>query len=107
MSAAELDNPAFQDDDLAREWFEAQIWPKGAVCPHCGATGEGQVTRMFGKKHRTGCFQCNGCRGQFTVTTGTVMERSHIGLHLIITPSGRCKPEARTFATTLWRDIMV
>jgi hypothetical protein len=27
MSDAELDNPAFQDDDLAREWFEARIWP--------------------------------------------------------------------------------
>ena len=79
----DLDNPAFQDDDLAREWFEVQIWPDGPVCTHCGATGEGQVTRMFGKKHRAGCFQCNACRGQFTVTTGTVMERSHIGLHIL------------------------
>jgi hypothetical protein len=33
MSAAELDNPAFQDDDLAREWFEARIWPDGPKCP--------------------------------------------------------------------------
>ena len=79
---ADLDNPALQDDDLAREWFEAQIWPDGPICTHCGATGEGQVTRMFGKAHRVGCFQCNACRGQFTITTGTVMERSHIGLHI-------------------------
>jgi transposase-like protein len=78
---AELDNPAFQDDDLAREWFEARIWPDGPKCPHCGSFGEG-VTRMFGKKHRPGCFQCNACRAQFTVTVGTVMERSKIGLHI-------------------------
>src|SRR3984893_8284641 len=81
MSDAELDNPAFQDDDLAREWFEARIWPEGPKCPHCGSFGEG-VTRMFGKKHRPGCFQCNACREQFTVTVGTVMERSKIPLHI-------------------------
>jgi transposase-like protein len=81
MAVAELDNPAFQDDDLAREWFEARIWPNGPICPHCGSFGEG-VTRLQGKKHRAGCFQCNACREQFTVTVGTVMERSKIGLHI-------------------------
>ena len=85
--AAQLDNPAFQDDNLAREWFEARLWPNGPVCPHCGSFGEG-VTRLKGeggakgKKHRAGCFQCNACREQFTVTVGTVMERSKIGLHI-------------------------
>ncbi len=78
---AELDNPEFQDDDLAREWFEARIWSNGPVCSHCGSFGEG-VTRLAGKKHRPGCFQCNACREQFTVTVGTVMERSKIGLHI-------------------------
>src|SRR6202162_1094492 len=79
--AAELDNPAFQDDDLAREWFEARIWPNGPLCPHCGSFGEG-VTKLSGAKHRPGLFQCNACREQFTVTVGTVMERSKIGLHV-------------------------
>jgi transposase-like protein len=84
---AELNNPAFQDDDLAREWFEARIWPNGPVCPHCGSFGEG-VTRLQGtgsekgKRHRPGCFQCNACRQQFTVTVKTVMERSKIPLHI-------------------------
>jgi hypothetical protein len=88
MAAANLDNPAFQGDELARAWLEARLWPSGAVCSHCCATGEGVVTRMFGiggakgTKHRPGCFQCNACRSQFTVTTGTVMERSKIGLHI-------------------------
>jgi transposase-like protein len=78
---AKLDNPAFQDDDLAREWFEACMWPSGPVCPHCGSFGEG-VTKLFGAKHRPGLFQCNACRQQFTVTVGTVMERSKIPLHI-------------------------
>jgi transposase-like protein len=80
--AAELDNPALQDDDLAREWFEARIWPNGPVCPHCGSTGEDGVTKLCGAKHRPGLYQCNGCRQQFTVTVGTVMERSKIPLHI-------------------------
>jgi transposase-like protein len=42
------------------------------------------VKRIEGKKksHRPGLFQCNACREQFTVTVGTVMERSKIGLHI-------------------------
>ena len=81
MAAAELDNPAFQDDELAREWFEARIWPNGPICPHCGSFGDG-VTKLAGKVHRPGVHQCNACRQQFTVTVGTVMERSKIGLHI-------------------------
>jgi transposase-like protein len=79
--AAQLDNPALQDDELAREWFEARIWPNGPLCPHCGSFGEG-VTKLTGKAHRPGLYQCNACREQFTVTVGTVMERSKIPLHI-------------------------
>src|SRR5437764_4440524 len=79
--AAQLDNPALQDDELARQWFEDRVWPNGPVCPHCGSFGEG-VTKLGGKAHRPGVYQCNACRQQFTVTVGTVMERSKIGLHI-------------------------
>jgi transposase-like protein len=93
--AAELDNPAFQDDDLAREWFESHIWPNGPVCPHCGSFGE-RVTRLCGKAHRAGCFQCNACREQFTMTVGTVMERSKIGLHIWLKAMFRKRSAAPT-----------
>ena len=73
-----LDNPIFHDDEAARAWFEARIWPDGPFCPHCGST---TVTRLQGKKHRPGLFQCNDCREQFTVTVNTVCERSKIPLH--------------------------
>ena len=37
---------------------------------------------MEGKKqsHRPGLYYCNGCKGQFTVTVGTVFERSKVPL---------------------------
>jgi transposase-like protein len=74
-----LKNPIFSDESKAREWLEDRVWPTGPVCPHCGVTSE-HVTKLAGKAHRDGVFQCNGCREQFTVTVGTVFERSKIPL---------------------------
>jgi len=73
----DLTDPMFHDDDKARDWLVASRWPNGPVCPHCGSF---DVTLMGGTKHRDGLFYCPGCRGQFTVLTGSVMERSHISL---------------------------
>lgn len=74
-----LKNPIFQDETKAREWLERRVWPKGPICTHCGATGD-DVTKLEGDKHRSGLYQCNQCREQFTVTVGTVFERSKIPL---------------------------
>ncbi len=68
----------YQDADAAREHLEVLRWPTGAVCPHCGCLGG---TKLEGAKHRPGVYQCNECREQFTVTVGTVFERSKIALN--------------------------
>jgi transposase-like protein len=75
-----LTDARFQDPEKAREWLEAQRWPNGAHCSHCGSFS---VTPLKGKAHRPGVYQCNEteCRQQFTVTTGSVMERSKIPLN--------------------------
>jgi transposase-like protein len=75
---SDLSNPIFQDEAKAREWLEARVWPEGPVCPHCGVVA--QATLMKGKSHRPGLYQCNACREPFTVTVGTVFERSKIPL---------------------------
>ncbi len=76
---SDLSNPIFHDEIKAREWLEARIWPNGPVCPKCGTVG--QATLMKGKTTRLGLYQCNACREPFTVTVGTLYERSHIPLH--------------------------
>jgi transposase-like protein len=75
-----LQNPVFQDETLAREWLEARVWPNGPHCPHCGNADKSKITSLKGKAHRAGLYQCNECREQFTVTVGTVFERSKIPL---------------------------
>src|SRR5258708_26864649 len=72
-----LTAPEFTDEAKAIEHMEASRWPNGATCPLCGVD---TVTKMGGQT-QAGMFQCNGCRGKFTVPTGTVFERSHIPLH--------------------------
>ncbi len=75
----DLTNPIFHDEGAARAHLEAIRWPNGPTCPHCGALTE-NITRLEGGSHRPGLFQCNACRGHFTVQVGSVMERSHIPL---------------------------
>ena len=77
---ADLTNPVFTDEAKAREWLEAKRWPNGPVCQHCGATAE-RIRKLEGEAHRTGLYQCNECHGQFSVTIGTLYERSHVPLH--------------------------
>lgn len=79
MSAI-LQNPIFHDETKAREWLEARVWPNGPTCPHCGNADPEKLRALKGKSHRPGLYQCNECREQFTVTVGTVFERSKIPL---------------------------
>lgn len=77
----DLTAPIFTDADKAREYLEAQRWPHGINCPHCGNSQPSKITALKGKAHRPGVYQCNECREQFTVTVGTVFERSKIPLN--------------------------
>jgi transposase-like protein len=78
----DLTDPIFHDEDAARAHFEAIHWPNGPFCPKCG---EAENVSKLGEKHgkrpqRPGLHHCNSCKAHFTVTVGSVMERSHIPL---------------------------
>jgi transposase-like protein len=75
---ADLQAPAFTDDNAAREAIELVMWPFGPVCPHC--TGREKIGRVEGKSARPGLFYCGDCKKQFTVTVGTIFERSKVPL---------------------------
>lgn len=69
--------PHFQSPETAREWLEKLRWPEGPICSHCGTINHAYKTK------KPGWYRCaeKECRKDFTVTTGTVMERSHIALN--------------------------
>src|SRR3954463_12082504 len=68
--------PRFIDPVAARKHLEALRWPDGAEGPHCNLIN---ATAVSGG--REGLYQCNSCREQFTVTVGTIFERSKIALN--------------------------
>jgi transposase-like protein len=75
----DLTNPAFTNEDKAREYLEKSRWPDGPVCPFCGQFET--VKALGGKSMGAGWYHCSDCRKKFTVRVGTLYERSHIALH--------------------------
>ncbi|MGH7012975.1 MAG: IS1595 family transposase [Stellaceae bacterium] len=75
----DLTLPIYTDENEARQHLEALCWPHGPICPHCGVVGNASL--LAGKSTRPGVYKCRDCRKPFSVTVGTVMERSHIPLN--------------------------
>lgn len=73
-----ITDPVFHDEGKARAFLEQERWPDGPVCPYCH--GHKNVVRLGGQAASKGQVLCRPCRKKFTVTVGTVMERSHIPL---------------------------
>jgi len=75
-----LTDPIYTDQDKAREHLEKLHWPHGPVCPRCGVIGNS--VKLQGKSTRPGVYKCRDCRKPYTVTVGTLMERSHIKINV-------------------------
>jgi hypothetical protein len=46
----------FTDAEAARRHLEAQVWPNGPVCPHCGNADGERITALKGTSHRSGLY---------------------------------------------------
>ena len=78
---ATFQNPIFQDETKAREALEAVRWPEVLLPPLRQLPIPTRSPRSRARQsHRPGLYYCNECKGQFTVTVGTVFERSKVPL---------------------------
>jgi transposase-like protein len=73
-----LSQPHFHNEAAAFARLEAIVWPQGPHCPRCG--GFDRITDVKGV--RMGVRRCGPCKREFTVTVGTIFERSHVKLHI-------------------------
>lgn len=64
----------FPDNEAARLYLEARLWPNGTVCPDCKGD-------RISRTKRVGFYHCNACNFDFTIRTGTIFERSKIPLN--------------------------
>jgi transposase-like protein len=73
-----LSAPHFHNEAAAIARLEEIVWPDGPHCPRCG--GFDRITDVKGG--RMGLRRCGPCKREFTVTVGTIFERSHVKLHI-------------------------
>ncbi|MEJ7810781.1 MAG: IS1595 family transposase [Gemmatimonadaceae bacterium] len=64
----------------AAEFFERTRWNDTPACPRCGDTDVAQMRARSGERNARFLWTCHGCKEQFTVRVGTVMEESRIPL---------------------------
>jgi len=77
-----LAKTALTNEDAAVELMIRLRWPNGAACPRCGGADPYRLNpKAQGKRPaRRGLFKCAACKKQFSVTTGSVFEASHVSL---------------------------
>jgi transposase-like protein len=63
----------YSTDEKCREILTKLRWPEGVTCPRCK---ERRVSWIQGRKQ----FECASCRYQFSVTTGTIFNDTHLPL---------------------------
>ena len=74
-----LSQPQFHDEAAAFAFVEAELWPNGPICPHCGGFERiSALTPNKEKRIRIGLKFCGQCRKQFTVRVGTIFEESKL-----------------------------
>lgn len=69
---------ACSDEDAAVPFLEAQRWGDTPNCPRCGDTDVAMMRAKDGTRNRRYLWRCRGCKQQYTVRVGTIMEDSPI-----------------------------
>jgi transposase-like protein len=63
----------FQSEDACREVLEDLRWPDGVTCPRCQSKSISHIRKYD-------VYDCNSCRYQFSVKSGTIFHDSHLPL---------------------------
>ena len=66
----------YPDQEACIEHLETVRWRGEPTCPHCGSVS---VARKA-ERHRTGRWNCRGCKSSFNVLSGTIFEKTKVEL---------------------------
>src|SRR5688572_29800675 len=69
---------ACADESAAVAFMEEQRWNGEPACPRCGDTDVTQMKAKDGTRNARFLWRCQGCKQQYTVRVGTIMEDSPI-----------------------------
>src|SRR3989338_2955608 len=65
---------AFPTEEACYEYLRLLRWPEGFICPHCSHTDALKVKR--------GIYRCKGCKGDVSLTMGTIFQGTRKPLRL-------------------------
>ena len=68
---------SLHDEKSCREFLETHRWHGVPKCPHCNHESE-EHYRLNRNGEFNGLYKCRNCRKTFTVTKGTIFERSNV-----------------------------
>src|SRR6266550_6451228 len=71
---------ACSDEAAAVAFMEEQRWGGDPACPRCGDMDVTQMKAKDGTRNARFLWRCHGCKRQFTVRVGTIMEDSPIAM---------------------------
>lgn len=63
----------FKDQDACKEYLEFKRWGNNVICPHCNHANPYRTNRGYTCSKKE-------CRKKFTVTSGTIMDKTKIEL---------------------------
>lgn len=63
----------YGSEDKCHQYLQELRWPDGVICPRCEGT---TISRIQARRQ----FDCDGCRYQFSVRVGTVLQDSKLPL---------------------------
>jgi len=90
----------FPDEAACARWLLERRWPDGFRCPACGHAEAWELAR----ERLT--LQCAACERQVSVTAGTVLHGSHLGLRTWFLAAWLMATHANGIsARQLWRQL--
>jgi transposase-like protein len=99
---------ACTDERAAVEFFEEQRWGNTPNCPRCGDVEVRQMKSKDGERNARYLWRCGGCKQQFTVKIGTIMEDSPIPMrHWAYAFYEACKSKKGVSAVEISRQCHV
>src|SRR5918992_4597894 len=82
------------DDSICTLWLERHLHPEGLRCPGCGS----MERRLFRDQGHFPAYRCRGCRGYYTLLTGTAFANTRqrpATLVLLLRGMAKGEPTAR------------
>jgi transposase-like protein len=82
------------DDSICTLWLERHLHPEGLRCPGCGS----MERRLFRDQGHFPAYRCRGCRGYYTLLTGTAFAKTRqrpATLVLLLRGMAKGEPTAR------------